>query len=167
MTETAPRFRPAFPVAEAKLRPPAARPGTIERPRLLRLLAATPGPPVVSVIAPAGYGKTTLLAQWAARERRPVAWITFGDLDNDPAVLLSYLAVALDRIAPIDDSIRTAIAAPRERILATAVPRLASEMARHDQPVQLVLDDVHRIVDRLALDALAALIDHLPDGCAS
>jgi LuxR family maltose regulon positive regulatory protein len=163
MTETAPRFRTAFPVAEAKLRPPAARPGTIARPRLLRLLAAEPGPRVVSVIAPAGYGKTTLLAQWAARERRPVAWLTLGDLDNDPAVMLTYLAVALDRIAPVDSSIRTATAAPRERVLATAVPRLASELARH-APVVLVLDDVHRIVDRTALDALAALIDHLPDG---
>ena len=116
------------------------------------------------MIAPPGYGKTTLLAQWTARERRPVAWLTLDDLDNDPAVLLSYLAVAFDRIEPIDPSIRSALAAPRQRILATAVPRLASELHGWRQPGVLVLDDAHRLTDRTCLDALASLLDHLPPG---
>ncbi len=164
MTETAPRFRPAFPIVEGKLQVPTPRPGAIERARLVGLLTADPGPPVVAAIAPPGYGKTTLLAQWAAQERRHVAWLTLDDLDNDPAVMLSYLALAFDRIAPLDDSIRASIASPRERILATAVPRLASEMHAWPTPAIVILDDVHRIVDRTALDALAALVDHLPRG---
>ena len=163
MTGTATRFRPAVPLVEAKLRPPEPRPGVIARARLVRLLAE-PGPPVAAVIGPPGYGKTTLLAQWAAREQRPVAWLTLDDLDNDPAVMLSYLAVAFDRIEPIDASVRAGLLAPRERILGTAVPALASELHRWHHPTVLVLDDVHRLVDRIALDALAVLLDYLPPG---
>ena len=93
-----PPFRPPIPFVEAKLHPPAPRAGIIERTRLLRLLTAEPAASIVSIVAPPGYGKTLLLADWAARERRPVAWLTLDDHDNDPAVLLSYLAAAFDRI---------------------------------------------------------------------
>jgi LuxR family maltose regulon positive regulatory protein len=162
MTDTAPRFRPAFPLVEAKLRMPAPRPGAIERTRLVALLASTQGPRLVAMIAPPGYGKTTLLAQWAAKEPRPVVWLTLDDLDNDPAVLLTYVAAALDRVEPVDGAIRSALAAPGQRILATAVPRLASEMHRREHGGLLVLDDAHRLVGRTSLDALTALLDHLP-----
>jgi len=123
---------------------------------------ATGGPRVVAITAPPGYGKTTLLAQWLAHEPRPVAWLTVDDLDNDPAVLLSYLAAAFDRILPVDPSIRSALSAPHERILTTAVPRLATALDGWGRPAALVLDDVHRLVDRTSLDALTALLDHLP-----
>ncbi len=149
---------------EAKLHPPLPRRGVVDRERLVRLLLTEPEPSIVSLMAPPGYGKTTLLTQWAARERRPVAWLTIDDLDNDPAILLSYLAVALDRIVPLDPSIRSRLSAPRERILATAVPRLAAELHAWRRPALLVIDDVHQLVDRTCLDALASLIDHLPPG---
>ena len=136
----------------------------VPRDRLLRRLTAEPRPAVVSLIAPPGYGKTVLLAQWAAREDRPVAWLTLDDFDNVPSVFLTYLAAAIDRIEPIDASIRSSIAAPGLRILAGAVPRLAAGLHRIGRPAVLVLDDVHRLVDRTCLDALAALLDHLPPG---
>ena len=164
MSAAAPRFRSAAPLVDSKLQPPAPRPTMIQRSRLADQLVDVSGPPVVAVIAPPGYGKTTLLAQWAARETRPVAWLTIDDLDNDPAVLLSYLATALDRIQPIDDALLSDLGAPRQRILATAVPHLASELHRWERPAVIVLDDVHRIVDRTSLDALAMLLDHLPRG---
>ena len=161
---TASRLQPGSPIVEAKLRAPEPRPGAIARTRLVRLLATEPGPPVLSVIAAPGYGKTTVLAQWTAAIDRPAAWLTLDDFDNDPAVLISHLAVAFDRIRPVDARIGSAIHAPRERILATAVPLLASELHRWDKPGVLVLDDIHRLQDRTALDALTALIDHLPAG---
>jgi LuxR family maltose regulon positive regulatory protein len=161
---TATRFQPAFPLVEAKLHPPTRRSTAIERPRLVDPLLAEAGPAVVAIVAPPGYGKTTLLAQWAEREPRPVAWLTLDDLDNDPGVLLSYLIAAFDRIGAIDDAIQSALLAPRQRILATAVPRLATELYRWERPAVLVLDDAHRLVDRTALDAVAALLDHLPPG---
>jgi LuxR family maltose regulon positive regulatory protein len=151
-------------LVEAKLRPPRQRHASIERPRLLDLLLAEDGPPVVAMIAAPGYGKTTLLVQWLAHEPRPAAWLTVDDLDNDPALLLAYVAAAFDRLGPIDDAVRSGLLAQRQRILATAVPRLVSDLYRWRQPAILVLDDAHRLVDRTALDALAALLDHLPPG---
>jgi LuxR family maltose regulon positive regulatory protein len=149
---------------EAKLRPPVRRPGTITRERLIRRLQASTDTPVVAVIAPPGYGKTLLLAEWAALDPRPVAWVTIDTLDNVPSVFLAYLALAVDRIHPVDPSLQQVIASSGANLLATAVPRLASEMHRIGQPALLVLDDVHLLTDPTCLDALAALLDHLPAG---
>jgi LuxR family maltose regulon positive regulatory protein len=121
-----------------------------------------PEAPIVSIVAPPGYGKTTLVSQWMARLRRPVAWLTLDDHDNDPAVLLSYLAAALARVGPMPDSVWPTRAGPQGRMLAAALPRLLSELARWDRPAILILDDVHRIVDTAALDVLAGLADHWP-----
>jgi LuxR family maltose regulon positive regulatory protein len=118
----------------------------------------------VSVVAPPGYGKTVLLADWTARAGEPVAWLTVDALDNDPSVFLSYLAVAIDRIEPIDGAVAAAIATPRSRVLATAVPHLAQALHAIGRPALVVLDDVHRLVDRTCLDALAQLLDYLPPG---
>ena len=53
---------------------------------------------MLAVFAPAGYGKTTLLAQSIARERRPVAWVSVDEADSDPLVLLLHVAVAVDGV---------------------------------------------------------------------
>ena len=116
----------------------------------------------MSLVAPPGYGKTTVLAQWAAREPRPVAWLTLDALDNDPVILVRYLVAALGRIGPVDPSIATGHAASRDRILGAAIPRLVSEVYRWREPALLILDDAHRLEDRTCLDALTALLDHLP-----
>jgi LuxR family transcriptional regulator, maltose regulon positive regulatory protein len=152
------------PLIEGKLRAPAPRAGDVPRERLLRRLAAAPAAPVVAVVAPPGFGKTTLLTQWAAQDPQAVAWLAIDDLDNDPTVLVTYLGAVVDRIRPVDRSFWSALAAPPERILATAVPRLAAELYRLERPALLILDDVDRLVDRTSLDALTALVDHLPPG---
>ena len=95
--------RPGFNLLTSKLRRPAARPGTIPRSSLVGRLAADGSPPIVSVVAPSGYGKTTLLAQWAARDGEAFAWVSLDDRDNDPKVLLSYIAAALDAVQPVID----------------------------------------------------------------
>ena len=87
-----------FELSESKLRRPAARPGIVGRPALVDRLSSVDTPAVVSVVAPAGYGKTTLLAQWAESWQQRVAWVSLDDRDNDPAVLLTYLAIAPDRV---------------------------------------------------------------------
>jgi len=83
-----------------------ARTGVVER------LLASDGVPVVCVVAPAGYGKTTLLTQWAERTARRVGWVSVDQRDNDPAVLLTYIGAALDRIEPIDPSVVQAQTGP-------------------------------------------------------
>jgi LuxR family maltose regulon positive regulatory protein len=136
----------------------------VSRGRLTRLLSAEPAASIVLVVAPPGYGKTVLLADWAADQQREVAWLTLGEFDNDPSVFLTYVAAAIDRVEPIDPSLGRALTAQGTRILAEAVPRLASELHRWRRPGVLVLDDVHRLEDRTCLDALASLLGHLPPG---
>jgi LuxR family maltose regulon positive regulatory protein len=127
-------------VVESKLHPPWVRPGIVARTALVERLLATPATPVICVVGPAGYGKTTLLAQWTQRSGRRVAWASVDRHDNDPAVLLSYLTVALDRIAPVDPGIFQTLASPGAHITATVVPRLAGAISRMAEPVALVLD---------------------------
>ena len=79
-------------------RPPTPR--AIPRPRLTAPLAATAGLPLVTVIAPAGYGKTTLLCDWADRDERSFAWVTLDAADNDPVCLHASVALAAERVEP-------------------------------------------------------------------
>ena len=94
----------------SKLRPPWLRPGTVCRAALVERLARDDLRPVVSVVAPAGYGKTTLLAQWAERDGPAFAWVSVDEQDNDPKVLLAYVAAALDAIEPVGERVFGALA---------------------------------------------------------
>jgi LuxR family transcriptional regulator, maltose regulon positive regulatory protein len=150
-------------LVESKLHPPPARPGMVPRTVLGDRLLASDAVPVVCVVGPAGYGKTTLLAQWAQRTARRVGWVSVDQHDNDPAVLLSYLAAALDRVEPIDPRVVKALAGPGASIVG-AVSRLAAAMAAMTQPVALVLDHVELLNSQQCLDAVAELAARLPRG---
>ena len=89
---------PAFDLVTSKLRRPSVRPGTVRRSSLVERLVRDDQRPIVSVVAPAGYGKTTLLAQWAEHNNQAFAWVSVDQADNDPKVLLTYVAEALDLI---------------------------------------------------------------------
>jgi LuxR family maltose regulon positive regulatory protein len=65
------------------------------------------------VSAGPGWGKTTLLGQWASRAQRPFAWVDVDQKDNDPIVLLTYVAAALDRVSPLDASVFDALCSER------------------------------------------------------
>src|SRR5215471_8539796 len=155
---------PTFDLVVSKLRRPLVRPGTVRRPRLIERLARGDPRPVVSVVAPAGYGKTTLLSQWTARNGQAFAWVSVDEPDNDPKVLLSYLAQALDKIEPIDDQVFAALASPRSSMPGSVVPRLGSAFSSMASPVVLVLDDVHMLHARECRDALSVLAEHVPEG---
>ncbi|GAA1979383.1 LuxR C-terminal-related transcriptional regulator [Microbacterium pumilum] len=155
---------PAFDLLESKLARPPVRPGMVERRSLLERLAQPDGAAVVSIVAPAGYGKTTLLSQWADRDPRPFAWISVDENDNDPKILLSYVASALDRIEPISPSAFDALRSPASSVAGTVVPRLGAALAGIGQPVVIVVDDVHLVHDTQARAALSVLAEHVPAG---
>ena len=83
-----------------KLHVPGPRPGFVPRPRLADRLDEGLGRGLVLVCAPAGYGKTALLADWARRGQRPVAWLSLDAGDNDPARFWRHAVAALDRVCP-------------------------------------------------------------------
>ena len=107
--------RPAYDLVAAKLMRPLVRPGTIRRSLLLERLARD-ARPIVSVVAPGGYGKTTLLSQWAECSGQAFAWVSVSEADNDPKVLLGYVAEALDAVEPIDRRVFDALASPASSV---------------------------------------------------
>ena len=115
---------------------------------------------MISVVAPPGYGKTTLLAQWADRTPVRVGWVSADVEDNDPTVLLSYIAVALHRLEGIDPAVFRSILSPGADIKEHR--RIAEAMAVMDEPVSLVLDHLEAVTSRESLDAIAALALGLP-----
>ena len=122
-----------FPVLETKLVPPPARDGLLRRDALIARLAASSDVPVVAVVAPAGYGKSTLLAQWSESDPRPFAWLSIDERDNDPSVLLSYIAFALGGASALGPDVAEALAAPGPSVWTVAVPRLGAAW-RHSRP---------------------------------
>src|ERR1017187_3268195 len=154
----------AFDLVASKLRRPLIRPGTVRRSALLERLARGDPRPVVSVVAPAGYGKTTLLSQWAERDGQRFAWVSVDEADNDPKVLLTYVAEALDVVEPINERVFDALASPLSSVPGSVVPRLGSAFSSMTSPVVLVLDDVHALRNRECRAALSVLADHVPGG---
>ncbi|HEY6312185.1 MAG TPA: LuxR C-terminal-related transcriptional regulator [Streptosporangiaceae bacterium] len=146
----------------SKLRRPAVRPGTIRRSLLIERLARDDSRPIVSVVAPPGYGKTTLLSQWAERNGQAFAWVSLDERDNDPRVLLSYVAKALDAVQPVGGRVFDALASPVSSVPGSVVPRVGAAFASMTAPVALVLDDVHALHDSECRAALSVLADHVP-----
>ena len=101
----------AFPAVEAKIQHPVHRDGLIARARLVQALAATPDRvSLILLTAPAGYGKTTVLSQWAGEDSREFAWVTVDEADDDPVRLAGHVALALHRIRPLDPAVFRALA---------------------------------------------------------
>jgi len=95
---------PPLELVVSKLRCPAVRPGAVRRSLVIERLARGDSRPIVSLVAPAGYGKTTLLSQWAERHGQPLAWVSLDERDNNPKVLLTYIAEALNAVEPVEAS---------------------------------------------------------------
>jgi LuxR family transcriptional regulator, maltose regulon positive regulatory protein len=154
-------LRLPFELQESKFHPPAARRGIVARTALVDRLGAS-HVPFIALVAPAGYGKTTLLAQWAERVGPRVAWVSCDDRDNDPVVLLSAVAVALDRIEPVDPAIFRALASSGTGI--TAVRKFVSGIASMHLPVTLMLDQVEAVTSKQCLSTIAEFALRLPPG---
>jgi LuxR family transcriptional regulator, maltose regulon positive regulatory protein len=150
-----------FALPESKFQPPVARPGIVARTALVERLAAATAP-VITVAAPPGYGKTTLMAQWAERIGSRAAWLSCDEGDNDPVVLLSALAVALDRIGPVDPAIFSALASSGADI--TVIPRFVSAVASVPSPVTVMLDHAEAVTNRRCLNTIAEFALRLPPG---
>ncbi len=136
----------------------------MRRPSLVDRLARDHSRPIVSVIAPPGYGKTTLLSEWAERSGQAFAWVSVGEMDDDPKVLLTYIAAALDAVEPVSGRVFDALASPVSSVPGSVVPRLGSAFWSMTVPVVLVLDDVHLLHNHDCRAALSVLADHVPAG---
>ncbi|HEV2952299.1 MAG TPA: AAA family ATPase, partial [Actinomycetota bacterium] len=150
-------------LAETKLHPPSVRrKGLVPRTELVDRLQASRAVPLVTVVAPTGYGKTTVLAQWAAKDRRTFAWVTLDDDDNDPTALLTSIAAALDRVGPIDPTVFDSLAPIRVAMIPAAVHKLVEALNSMSRPTVLVLDDVHVVHNLHCMRAIEMLSTDVP-----
>jgi LuxR family transcriptional regulator, maltose regulon positive regulatory protein len=144
--------------------PPA---GLVPRPRLLARLAQGLGRGLTVVCTPAGFGKTTLLGDWARRSRRPVAWLSLDGGDNDPARFWRYVAAALERVrpgsgAPVAALLGGAEPPPLEAV-ATAVINQLTVPPGEDE-IMLILDDYHLVETPRVHDSVRFMLERLPPG---
>ena len=156
------------PLLETKLYVPGRRRGLVARPRLAERLNRGAEAKLTLVSAPAGFGKTTLLAECLAAapaHERSVAWLSLDPSDNDPTVFWVYLIAALQTVAPELNPGAGALAllqSPGPPPIETVLATLLNELSALPQEVVLVLDDYHVIDARDIQTGMSFLLDHLP-----
>jgi LuxR family maltose regulon positive regulatory protein len=146
-----------------KLHVPRTRTGFVVRPRLVDRLAQAQGGELTLVCAPAGFGKTALLADWARRDPRPVAWLSLNDADNDPARFWRHVAAALDTVRPgVAQQVAALLQGLQPTSFETVVTTLVNELAGITDEAVLLLDDYHLVQAPPVHASLGFLIEHLP-----
>jgi LuxR family maltose regulon positive regulatory protein len=148
----------------SKLVAPAPRAELISRLDLLSLLQASLQCKLCLVEAPAGFGKTTLLAQWqAAAGGGRVAWVSLDEGDNDPTRFWTYVVEALRTVEPgVGAAALDALRRPSADLYRAVLPGLLNELSRIGSPLVLVLDDHHLITNPTCHQTLTFFLDHLP-----
>ena len=147
-----------------KIEPPQLRPGHVRRADLVGRLRDGLHRRVSLVAAPAGWGKTSLLAEWlSVEDGAAVAWVSLDEDDNDPARFWAYVCAAL-RTAGLEvpAAFEAAVAAPGTSAGDAALPLLINALATAGRPYVLVLDDYHLITDVAVHEGVRFLLDHLP-----
>lgn len=146
-----------------KIHPPRLRQGSVSRRPLIDRVRASSAR-VVAVTAPAGYGKSTLLAEWAAADERTVAWVSLDRADDDPASFLSVLAAASVALAPAVEAVVADMRGVGASALGRSAPLLAGALATAGQSFALFIDDLHWADSLGCQDALEILLARVPEG---
>ncbi|GAA1520588.1 LuxR C-terminal-related transcriptional regulator [Agromyces terreus] len=116
------------------------------------------------MIAPAGYGKSTMLAEWAATDDRLVAWASVDRLDNDPAALLTLLATSLAEVSADAAEVVAEMRGVGASMLGRSAPMLGRALNRTAKPFVLFIDDLHLANSSECRDALEVVLAEVPDG---
>ena len=157
--------QPTDSILEAKLRPPQTRSAWVMRSRLLEELEHATQRAVTLIAAPAGYGKTTVVAQWLASDLRPkiVAWISLDTADNDPVRLWTNIATALARAGcDIARDIVGFVAAGGNDVLTVVLPRIVDALAALPSDITVLIDDFDIVRATECNEQIDFFVKHLP-----
>src|SRR5918911_421285 len=150
------------PLLETKLYVPRRRRGLVARPRLAERLNHGAQAKLTLVSAPAGFGKTTLLAEWLT-DTRSAAWLSLDQSDNQLSVFWTYLIAALQTVVPgLGAGALALLQSPQPPPIETVLAAVLNELSAIPNEIVLVLDDYHVIDTRDVHDGMAFLLDHLP-----
>ena len=146
-----------------KLFVPPLRPTLVPRLRLIEQLNSGLQRKLTLISAPAGFGKTTLICEWIVSCRRPVAWLSLDEGDNELTRFLAYFIAALQTIVPsIGDGVLAMLQSPQPPQVEPTLTALLNEITEVPEEVILVLDDYHLIDTKVIDGALTFLLEHLP-----
>ena len=155
-----------IPLVETKLYVPKWRPGLVSRPRLIERLHQGIERKLTLVSAPAGFGKTTLLAEWVAAapaSERPVAWVSLDPGDNDAAFFWTYFITALQKVQfDVGERALSLLHSPQPPPIESVLATLINEINAIEDDFALILDDYHVVDAQPIHGAIAFLLDHLP-----
>ncbi|MEJ1088099.1 LuxR C-terminal-related transcriptional regulator [Microbacterium sp. Mu-80] len=147
--------------SKVRVRPPTA--DAVSRSVLIDAARGSPAR-IIGVTAPAGYGKSTMLAEWAAREHRRVGWASFDRFDDDPASMLTVLATACEALSPHSAEAVAQMRGVGASVLGRSAPMLAAVLANAPAPFVLFIDDAHAVGSEQCQDALEIVLNGIPDG---
>src|ERR1700716_1929277 len=166
MVDCAGHSSAASPLLQTKLHIPRSRPGLVPRPRLIERLNQGIDGELTLVSAPAGFGKTTLLAEWLATAQAgtgPAAWVALDQNDNDPTLFWAYFVAALQTVhAEVGARALALLHSLQPLPVETLLCTLVNELSAVSQRFVLVLDDYHLIDAPPVHQGIAFLLDHLP-----
>lgn len=144
-----------------KITRPQTGKNCIKRNRLLELLSRQVNTPIINFVAPAGYGKSTLLIQWAAQLDHACCWLSLDNRDNEPRRFVNYLAASLASSMANPETIEAELTEfhrhGQEEKLITAI------LAQITQPTTLIIDDVHLLAEAASRSILKLILKILPE----
>ncbi|WP_250658390.1 LuxR C-terminal-related transcriptional regulator [Alkalimarinus coralli] len=149
---------------KTKFLAPAYNPKSVERSRLISRFDNRHGRKLITVVAPAGYGKTTLVTQWIHHQKSEYCWLSLDDADNDASRFWQYLIGSFSNTFASFGKEPQQLLAQKELPIEAAVTALVNEISllSSPSPIYLVLDDYHRIVNEEIHQSMAFLVDYLP-----
>lgn len=149
----------SYTLIKTKLYKPRIRDDLVPRPRLVYRLNQGLNRPLTLVVAPTGYGKTTLVTQWLADCPQPAAWLSLDETDNDLVLFLDYFIAAIQTVFPEACQetlvLLRATHLPSRDYLTTV---LINEISEFPEQFLLVFDDYHRIEDEAVHQLVGALV---------
>jgi LuxR family maltose regulon positive regulatory protein len=161
----APAVRPVIPLTKTKLFSPRVPRTIIPRPRLVSRLNQCVRRPLTLISASPGFGKTTLLAEWVAQSKDPVAWVSLDRSDNDEYRMVDYILNSVRNVLPDSNEGKEALGllhAPHPVQVPVILGSLINDLIPTPGHLILVLDDYHNINSQTAHDVVNFLIDHRP-----
>ena len=151
---------------ETKLYVPRARSGLVPRPRLIDAIRQGAAQKLTIVVAPAGFGKTTLVAGWLADKfgtATAAGWVSLDPSENEPTIFWTYFIAALQRIHPgVGTHAMSQLRSPQPPPVESVLTTLINEIDALDRDFTLILDDYH-VIDAASIhSAMTFLLDRLP-----
>ena len=152
-----------MPILATKLYVPTPRPKIVLRPRLIEQMNKGLHRKLTLISAPAGSGKTTLVSEWIVSCKRPVAWLSLDEADNDSTRFLTYLIMAVQTVFPnVGAEVLRMLQSAQPPQIESLLTILLNEVYTIPDPVILILDDYHVIENKVVGDALIFLLEHMP-----